>query len=162
MVSPERARHPVHNDECGAKERKVLTFSIALLVRPPLDSFLTLLALGIDTFLGDAVANAAEAGAGVVAFLARILAIGAGVLDLATLGAGRLGGREARRERVHVHRHARRVRDGVHRHLWLDGVGGGRGRGRLLVLVGVGLGVGITHRGERGEVEGGERGIRGH
>ena len=40
------------------------TLSIALLVRPSLDPFLALLALGIDALLGDAVLDAAEAGAG--------------------------------------------------------------------------------------------------
>ena len=63
----------------------MLTLSIALLVRPSLDPLLALLALGIDALLCDAVLDAAETGAGVVALLAGLLAVGAGVLDLAAL-----------------------------------------------------------------------------
>lgn len=58
------------------------TFSIALLVRPPLNPFFPLLALRINTFFGDAVLYAAKAGSGIVAFLASLLTMGACILDL--------------------------------------------------------------------------------
>lgn len=122
----------------------MLTFSIALLVRPSLDPLLSLFALGVDALLCYAILDAAKAGTGVVALLAGLLAVGARVLDLPALGASRMSRNHAGREGVHVHGHAR-VGDGVHGHLRLDAVGGGL-RGLLL---GVGLGVRITHGGER-------------
>ncbi len=122
----------------------MLTLSIALLVRPSLDSLLALLALGVDALLGYAVLDAAEAGTGVVALLAGLLEVCARVLDLPALGAGRMSRNHAGGEGIHVHGHAR-VGDEVHGHLRLDAVGGWL-RG---VLLGVGLGVRITHGGER-------------
>ena len=58
------------------------TFSIALLVRPPLNPFFPILALRINALFGDAVLHTAETRSGVVAFLARFLAMGACILDL--------------------------------------------------------------------------------
>ena len=82
---------------------KLLTFSIALLVRPSLDPLLALLALGIDALLGDAVLDAAHAGAGFVALLAGLLAVGAGVLDLPALGAWCIVVDHAWWEGIHMH-----------------------------------------------------------
>ncbi len=118
----------------------MLTLSIALLVRPSLDPLLALLALGIDAFLRNAVLDTAEAGAGVIALLARLLTVGAGVLDLTALGASGLGGDHAGREGVHVHGGHAGVGDGMHGHLGLDGV-----CGRLGVMLRVGLGIGVAH-----------------
>lgn len=105
--------------------RAMLTFSIALLVRPPLYTLLAFLALRVDAFLGYAVLDTAEAGAGVVALLARLLAVGAGVLDLSALGASGLRRHHAGRKGVHVHGNAG-VGDGMHGHGRLDGVVGSR------------------------------------
>ena len=94
----------------------VLTFSIALLVRPSLNPFLPFLALRVDAFLGYAVFDTAEARARVVTLLAGLLAVGAGVLDLPALGARGLGSNHPGREWVHVHGGHPRVGDGVHCH----------------------------------------------
>lgn len=99
--------------------RETHTFSIALLVGAPFHALLPLLALGIDAFLGDSVLDAAETGPSVVALLARLLAVSAGVLDLSSLGAGRLGGDETGCKWVHVHC-TRVSADGVHGHLGLE------------------------------------------
>ena len=150
----ETVSHSVSTDVLqSAHENGKHTFSIALLVRPSLDPLLSLFALGVDALLCYAILDAAKAGTGVVALLARLLAVGAGVLDLTALGAGGVGRDHAGREGVHVHGHAR-VGDGMHGHLRLNGVGGGL-RGLLLR---VGLGVRITHGGEReGETKGRRR-----
>lgn len=127
--------------EGGMGQDIILTFSIALLVRPPLDPLLSFLPLGINALLGDAVLDASEAGAGVITLLARLLAVGACILDLPALSTGWLSGHNVMRERVHMHWHAR-VCDGMHCHLRLDGVG--LGVRTLLVLAFL---VGITHDG---------------
>ena len=82
---------------------KLLTFSIALLVRPSLDPFLAFLALRIYTFLRDAVFDAAETGTSVVAFLACFLTVCAGVLDLPALGAWCIVVDHAWWEGIHMH-----------------------------------------------------------
>ena len=89
----------------GKRHTRTHTFSIALLVRPPLDPLLSFLALGVNAFLCYAVLDTAKTGTGVVALLARLLAVCAGVLDLPALGAGRGGGEDAGREGIHVHGH---------------------------------------------------------
>jgi hypothetical protein len=95
------------------------TLSIALLVRSPLDPLFPLLALRINTFLSNAVLDTAEAGSGVVAFLAGFLAVRTGVLNLSALGPERrLGRGYSRREGIHVHRHPGEI--GMHGHRWLD------------------------------------------
>ena len=122
------------------KER--LTLSIALLVRAPLDSLFPFLSLGINALLADAILDAAQAGARVVALLAGFLTIGAGVLDLTALGANLgLGSADhTRSERVHVHGKTR-VGSRMDGQLRLNCV---RGRiGRLVDPVVVG----ITNRG---------------
>lgn len=78
-------------------------FSIALLVRTPLNTFFPFLPLGIDAFLRNAIFDTAETGSCVVAFLAGFLAVSACVLDLPTLRTKRLGRKEVGSERVHVH-----------------------------------------------------------
>lgn len=118
------------------------TFSIALLVGPTLDTFLAFLALAVGAFLCYAVLDTAEAGTSVVTLLARLLAVGAGVLDLPALGARRLSVHHAWWERVHVHWHAR-VGERVHGHGGLWRVGG-RLRGMVLVV-----GTGVRHGGGR-------------
>jgi hypothetical protein len=80
------------------------TFSIALLVRTPLNPFFPFLPLRIDALFRDAVFDTAETGSCVIAFLAGFLAVSACVLDLPTLRTKRLSGQEVGRERVHVHR----------------------------------------------------------
>lgn len=60
--------------------------SIALLVRAPLDPLLSFLALRINALFANAILDAAQARARVIALLARLLAIGAGIFDLTTLG----------------------------------------------------------------------------
>lgn len=146
------------------------TFSIALLVRTPLDSLLPLLPLGIDALLCDAVLDASEAGSGVVALLAGLLAVGAGVLDLAAFGAhlGEAGGEEGGAEGVHVHGHG-----GIYGHgglgavhVWIELV---EGVVVALVVVGVdvrhrcgSLGAGVYFAGPLGGVEGGQARGRGH
>jgi hypothetical protein len=90
------------------KERNIpkkLTLSIALLVRASLDPLFSFLALGINALFANAVLDAAQAGARVIALLACLLTIGAGIFDLATLGTN-LGlgvADHTRSERVHVH-----------------------------------------------------------
>ena len=66
-------------------KRRKLTFSIALLVGPPFDPFLPLLPLRIDALFRDAIFDASQTRACVVALLAGLLAVGAGVLDLPAL-----------------------------------------------------------------------------
>lgn len=78
-------------------------FSIALLVGASFHALLPLLALGIDAFLGDSILDATETGPSVVALLACLLAISAGVLDLSSFGAGGLGGDKTGCKWVHVH-----------------------------------------------------------
>jgi len=90
----------------GRNEKTGHTFSIALLVRTPLDPFFPLLPLRIDTLFGDAVLYAAKAGSSIIALFARLLTIRACVLDLPALGAKWLSWDETGREGVHVHRHA--------------------------------------------------------
>lgn len=120
------------------RERRRHTFSIALLVGATFHTLFPLLSLRVNALFSDAVLDAAEAGTGVVAFLARLLAVCACVLDLPALRTERLGRNETRWERVHVHRHARVSTDGMDCHLGL-GVGGLRIRevvavGRLISL----------------------------
>ena len=67
------------------RERRRHTFSIALLVGTTFHTLFPLLSLRVDTLFSDAVLDAAEAGTGVVAFLARFLTICACVLDLPAL-----------------------------------------------------------------------------
>ena len=71
----------------GTRQR---TFSIALLVGASFDAFLAFLSLGIDALLADAILDTAQTRPGVVALLARLLAMSARILDLAALGAHRL------------------------------------------------------------------------
>jgi hypothetical protein len=80
------------------------TFSIALLVRTPLNPFFPFLPLRIDALFRDAVFDTAETRSCIVAFLAGFLAVGACVLDLSTLRTKRLSRQKVRSERVHVHR----------------------------------------------------------
>jgi len=123
----------------------MLTFSIALLVRSPLDPFLALLPLRINAFFRYAVLDATETRASVVAFLASFLTIGASILDLTTLGAGSLVRHtHAGRKWIHMHGHAR-IRNGMHCHLRLDRVGGGVG---TLAIVRVQIVVGHCEKGD--------------
>ena len=62
-----------------------LTLSIALLVRTSLDTLFPFLALGINALFANAILDAAQAGARIVTLFARLLTIGAGIFDLATL-----------------------------------------------------------------------------
>ena len=112
--------------------KQMHTFSIALLVRSPLDPLLPLLALGINTFFSYAILDAAKAGPGIIALLASFLTVGASVLDLSALGAGWLCGKHAGWEWIHVHGHAR-VGDGMHRHGRLNGIG--RAGGGVVIVV---------------------------
>jgi len=134
-VSVVEAARPVEENEGKItlvdKERntqKRLTLSIALLVRTSLDSFFSLLALGINALLANAILDAAQAGARIITLLACLLTIGAGVFDLTTLGTDlRLRGADhTRSERVHVHGQAV-VGSRVHSQLRLDRVRGGLG-----------------------------------
>ncbi len=129
-----------------------LTLSIALLVRAPLDPLLPFLALGINALFANAILDAAQAGARIIALLACFLTIGAGIFDLATLGTnlGLRGTDHTRSERVHMHRQAgiRRRMDGQ---LGLDGVRGGLGRLIDSVIVGVGVNRSHVCDGKRGE-----------
>jgi len=123
--------------ERNTKER--LTFSIALLVRSPLNPLFPFLALRVDALFANTILDTAQARACVITLLAGLLTIGTSVLDLTTLGAHLgLGGRdETRRERVHVRGKAR-VRRRVDGQLRLDRVGGGLRRLIDPVIVGVG------------------------
>ena len=62
------------------------TLLFSLLVRSPFDSLLTFFPVAVVTFLIDAVLNASRTWPLLVALLARLLAVGARVFDLATLG----------------------------------------------------------------------------
>jgi hypothetical protein len=108
--------------------KKMLTLSIALLVRASLDSFFSLLALGINALLANAILDAAKAGARIIALLACLLTISTGVFDLTTLGTNlRLRGADhTRSERVHVHGKST-VGSRMHSQLWLNRVGDGLG-----------------------------------
>lgn len=97
----------------------VAAFSIALLVGAPFHALFPLLALGIDAFLGDSILDATEAGTGVVALLAGLLAVCTSVLHLPAFRAGRLRWGEAGGERIYVHL-ARVSTDGVDGHLRLN------------------------------------------
>lgn len=113
---------------------------MALLVRSPLDSLLPLLALGIDALLRDAVLDAAEAGTGVVALLARLPALRARLLHLAPLRPDaevHRGVDEARVKGVHVRGERRVDVQGV-----LEPVLGGI---ELIVVALVGVGVDVGH-----------------
>jgi hypothetical protein len=94
------------------------TFSIALLVRAPLNPLFPFLPLRIDALFGNAVFDTPETGSCVVAFLAGFLAVSACVLDLPTLRTKGLSRQEVGRERVHMHR----VPYGRHSHGELNGV----------------------------------------
>jgi hypothetical protein len=122
----------------GVGCRGCATLSIALLVRASLDALFPFLALRIDALFTNTVLDATEAGARVVALLARLLTVSAGVLDLATLGANlRLGGADhTRGERVHVHGKAS-IRHRMDGQLRLDRVGSGFGGLIDSVIVGV-------------------------
>jgi len=61
------------------------TFSIALLVRSPLNPFFPFLSLRIDAFFGYTVFDTSETRSGIVALLARFLTVGARILDLSAL-----------------------------------------------------------------------------
>lgn len=67
------------------RERRRHTFSIALLVGATFHALFPLLALRVDTLFSDAVLYTAEAGTGVVAFLAGFLTVCARILDLPAL-----------------------------------------------------------------------------
>ena len=126
-----------------------LTLSIALLVRASLDTLFSFLALGIDALFPDAVLDAAEAGARVIALFACLLTISASILYLTTLGANlRLGSADhALSERVHVHGQTI-VRHGMHSQLRLNRVG----LGRLMIdAVIVGVSVDGSHVWGEGE-----------
>ena len=120
-----RTRGTRERGGCGGTGKH--TFSIALLVWASFHAFFPLLALGVDALLRDAILDTAQTGPGVVALLAGLLAVGAGVLDLASLGAGGLGGHETGSKGVHVH-----VPDGVDGHLWLEV--GGVGIGEVIAV----------------------------
>lgn len=102
---------------CGWK----LTFSIALLVGTSLDPFLPFLPLRINALFGYPVLDAAKAWTGVVAFLARFLAVCAGVLDLPALGPMSLSLYHAVGKGIHMHGHPR-IRDWVNGHRRLNRV----------------------------------------
>lgn len=112
-----------------------VAFSIALLVGTSLNPLPSLLALGINALLGDAVLDTAKAGPGVVALFACLLAVGAGVLDLTTLQAERLSRNQALGIRIHVQRHGR-VCQRVYRYRRRKRISG-RGRIEEIVRVGV-------------------------
>lgn len=67
------------------RERRRHTFSIALLVGATFHALFPLLSLRVDALFSDAVLDAAEAGTGVVTFLACFLTVCACVLDLPAL-----------------------------------------------------------------------------
>jgi hypothetical protein len=100
------------------KQRNQGTSSIALLVGTALNPLLPRLALGIDAFFANAILDAAKAWAGVVALFAGLLAVGACILDLATLWTGCRRreelGRLRLRKGIHVERNGERVLS-VHR-----------------------------------------------
>jgi hypothetical protein len=113
------------------KERndpKTLTLSIALLVRASFDPLFSFLALRINTFFANAILDATQAGARVIALLACLLTIGTSIFDLTTLGTNLgLGGVDhTRSERVHVHGQTV-VRSRMDSQLRLNGLGGGLG-----------------------------------
>lgn len=95
------------------------TFSIALLVRPPLDPLLSFLALGVDAFFCYAVFDAAETGTSIVTLLAGLLTIGAGILDLPAFRACGLRWHHTRWKRVHMHGDTG-VSNGMHGHRRLN------------------------------------------
>ena len=159
-VSVVEAARPVEENEGKIilvdKERntpKKLTLSIALLVRASLDSFFSLLALGINALLANAVLDAAQAGARIVTLLACFLAIGAGVFDLTTLGTNlRLRGADhTRSERVHVHGQTI-VGSRMHSQLRLNRVGGRLGGLIDSVIVRVGTDRSHVWEGKGGRV----------
>lgn len=134
-VSVVEAARPVEKNEGKItmvdKERntqKRLTLSIALLVRASLDPLFSLLTLGINALLANAILDAAEAGARIITLLACLLTIGAGVFDLTTLGTNlRLRGADhTGSEGVHVHGEAT-VGSRMHSQLRLNRVGDGLG-----------------------------------
>ena len=67
------------------QERRRHTFSIALLVGATFHALFPLLSLRVDALFSDAILDAAEAGTGIIAFLACFLTICACVLDLPAL-----------------------------------------------------------------------------
>jgi len=84
------------------------TFSIALLVGSSLHTPSSLLSLRIDALIKGAIFNATKTRAGIITLLAGLLAIGAGVLDLAPLCTDKrllVGWGEVVDERIDVHRH---------------------------------------------------------
>ena len=100
------------------------TLSIALLVGTTFNTLLPLFTVRIDAFFSYTVFDAAEAGSGVVAFLARLLAISASVFNLSALATGRLRRDHSRREGVHMHGHSRIwKRMNSHRGLEISGLG---------------------------------------
>jgi len=123
----------------GVSGRSRATFSIALLVRAPLNPLFPFFALRVDALFANTILDTTQARACVITLLAGFLTIGTGVLDLTTLGAhlGLGGGDETRREWVHVRGKAG-VRRRVDSQLRLDRVGGGLGRLIDPVVVGVG------------------------
>ena len=133
--------------------KKKLTLSIALLVRTSLDSFFSLLALGINALLTNAVLDTAEAGARIITLLACLLTIGAGVFDLTTLGTDlRLRGADhTRSEGVHVHGEAT-VGSRMHSQLRLNRVGDGLGGLIDSVIVRVGTDRSHVWEGKGGRV----------
>jgi hypothetical protein len=134
-------------------QKKKLTLSIALLVRTSLDSFFSLLALGINALLANAVLDTAEAGARIITLLACLLTIGAGVFDLTTLGTDlRLRGADhTRSEGVHVHGEAT-VGSRMHSQLRLNRVGDGLGGLIDSVIVRVGTDRSHVWEGKGGRV----------
>lgn len=92
------------------------TSSIALLVGTALNPFFPFFPLGVDAFLADAVLDAPQAGTRVVTFLAGLLAVCTGVLDLAPLWAdgGHQGCCGGGTKGIHVERNGG----------WRDGHGG--------------------------------------
>lgn len=96
--------HDTPSEETVEEQPIKHTFSIALLVRTPLNPFFPFLPLRIDAFLRDAVLDTAKTGSCVIAFLAGFLAVSACVLDLPTFRTKRLSRQEVGRERVHMHR----------------------------------------------------------
>lgn len=111
-----------------------IAFSIALLVGTSLNPLPSLLALGINALLGDAVLDTAKAGPGVVALFACLLAVSAGVLDLTTLQAERLSRNQALGIRIHVQRHGR-----VSQRMYYRRRKRISGRGRIEEIVRVGV-----------------------
>lgn len=71
---------------------RLLTFPIALLVWAPFDTLLPFPSLRIQAFFGNPILDTAEAGTGIVAFLAGLLTVGASILDLPALRAESLRG----------------------------------------------------------------------